>query len=156
MTEYNQFIQQRGYKKSTVDLKKIHQYWDIVTGENWPQSPPLSPDDFLKLPIFVQQELTENYHSEIFKWFDYTDLQFKLFDRDVCKYQDLLKHRAFIWNVAETFSGNVDKCLTKIHRCAKWIDLEIEATDNDIVNYYNNWLNTISLCQESTPNDAQE
>jgi hypothetical protein len=153
LTEYEKFIQQSGYKSSTLKLKKIHQYWDIVKDENWPTLPPLSPDEFLKLPSLVQQELRENYHNEIFKWFDYIDLQLKLFNSDVYKYQSLLKQRSFIWNVADTFNGNVSKCLSEFHRCAKWLNLEIEADDNDIINYYNNWLNTVKVTTLVNPSN---
>jgi hypothetical protein len=145
--EYDQFIQQRGYKNSTVDLKKIHQYWATVKGIDWPEQPPLSQSDFLKLPTSVQQELTENFNGEIFRWFDYSDLANELTQRDVYKCHNLLKNKSFIWNVAETFNGDVDKCLLDLHRCADWLGLIIAADNDNIVDYYNIWLETIALAK---------
>ena len=144
-TEYAQFIQQRGYTKNSIsNLKKLHQYWEIIKGDQWPNTSPLSQNDFLKLPTSIQKELTENFHGEIFRWFNHVELMHELFDRDVYKYQNLLKHRSFVWNVANTFNGNADRYLLDLHRCANWLNLTIAADDNDIVNYYNNWLETIT------------
>jgi hypothetical protein len=145
-TEYRNFIQQRGYNQSTLNLEKnIYQYWSTVKGQDWPAMPPLTRSDFLKLPSTIQCDLKEIFHSEIFRYFDPTDLKDKLFDRDVNKHQNLLKNRAFIWNVAETYSGDASKFLTELYRCASWLNLKITADTQDIINYYNTWQETLWL-----------
>ena len=145
-TEYRNFIQQRGHDRSTSKLKKnIYHYWNIVKGTDWPALPPLTMADFLNLPNTIQCELTENFHSEIFRYFDSTNLKDELFDRDVNKHQQLLKNRAFIWNVADTYSGDSSKFLPELYRCANWLDLKIMADTRDIIDYYNAWQETMYL-----------
>tara|TARA_B110000503_G_C7013858_1_gene356854 strand:- start:48 stop:911 length:864 start_codon:yes stop_codon:yes gene_type:complete len=149
-TKYQQFLDNRPHYKK-IQKHELINYWDIIKGNTWPNMPPVNEYEFLKLPDTIQQELTNTFKGEISRMFDYTDLRMELFNKDVDRYQQLLTNSlAFTWNVHETYHGDSTKLLTHVHQCAEWLKITISASDNDIVTYYNQWLETMDIIKKSS------
>jgi hypothetical protein len=148
-TEYQQFLDNRQHihlRPRKIKNYALIEYWQLIKGETWPNMPPRNEYEFLKLPGAIQQECTDIFKGEIFRMFDYKELRTELFNKDVNQYQQLLTNsRAFTWNVNETYHGDTTKLLTQVHLCAEWLKITISASDNDIVRYYNQWLETLGI-----------
>jgi hypothetical protein len=154
MTEYHEFVQRR-YMRKKNPSPMLLDYWNTVKGPNWPVYPPMTNKEFLLLPKLVQTELVDNFHSEIFKWIDIDNEQQELYNCTVNNYIKQMGNCAFEWNVSTNFSGNQERFLETLDRCSTWAGINIEAADNDITEYYKNWLDAIFTIQHSSPGDAQ-
>lgn len=142
-TDYHDFIRKRGYD-TKVEINSLTNYWSNVKGEHWPNLPPLNFDEFLQLPDFVRYELLIDFNGEIFKWIEVSPTVEELHDRAVACYLQKLGDRSYKWNVRDNYSGDEQKFLNNLNKCAQWTGITVEATTTGVVEYYRNWLNTIS------------
>lgn len=145
LTEYSNFTEKRGYygSSSKKDKLELTKYWNIIRGPDWPATPPSSDSEFLKLPVDIQTELTNNFQGEIFRWFDYSADREKIHNQIVSTRIDQLGSRGYTWNVATNFSGNEQIFIEELRHCAKWLNMDITTDYSGLVKYYKTWLNVI-------------
>lgn len=148
LIDYYKFVQDRGgYKQSINRLQELNDYWNVVKGPDWPSNPPLNQHEFLQLDRSVQDELTDQFNKEIFKWFVKTPCE--IHDSIVDQRLTQLKNRAFSWSVKDNFTGNEEVFLFNLTQCAQWLGITIDAHKSDIIEYYRRWRNTIDQLKQS-------
>jgi hypothetical protein len=148
LTDYREFIKQRGYSKK-VAIPALRRYWNIIRTESWQAEPPSTIDEFHQLPKLIQDELIEQHRGEIFKWIETPPTKHELHDREVNRYIERLGKVAHTWSVAKTFSGDDRVFFNELSQCAKWADISLQVSETDILGYYKNWLHTIFVINPS-------
>lgn len=53
----------------------VGKYWNQIRDVGWPEDPPLSAQDILKLPTFIQEELSSIFQNQIQEFFVDTDFE---------------------------------------------------------------------------------
>lgn len=142
LTDYHDFVNRR-YSDKKSNTAMLTNYWNKVRGADWPDNPPTTSEEFTSLPESIQQELVVDFHNEIFRWFDYRNMREELHNRAVDEYIKKLDNRAFDWNVSKNFSGKQQEFINTLHQCANWARIDIVATQQELVKYYNSWLDVI-------------
>ena len=145
-SNYHNFKQQRAYDTvplNNQDLSKITTYWNTVRDQQWPIDPPITADEFNQLPDYIQRELKQNFHGEIFKWLDHSKLYKDLYDRDVKYMCSQLGNRAYEWNVEKTFSGNFSIFFEELCKLSDWAGINITASSDNLSVFYHRWLHTV-------------
>jgi hypothetical protein len=144
---YHNFIQKRGYDDNvnwqTKVRPQLNQYWNTVRDISWPVNPPTTRSEFLQLPKHIQNELLTQFHGEIFRWADNRQLHTNLHDRSIANIAHQLGSRAYEWNVEKTFSGDYPIFFEELHQVANWIGVSIDASRNELEDYYKQWLHAI-------------
>ena len=143
LTDYHKFVNNRVKKLPTTNSQLI-QYWNNVKGPDWPQDPPTSYFEFLQLTDTIQDELTKNFHGEIFRWVDSPPYKQDLHDLTVGQYLQSMGNQCFDWNVANTYSGNESDFFLDLQKCAAWAGLTIDVPESMVIDYYRSWLGVIS------------
>ena len=148
LTDYHDFVHRRGYKQ-TVKMQTLKNYWDNVRGLDWPQDPPISSDEFLQLPQTVQEELTQVFHSEIFRWIETEPTVKQLYDLAVKEYSVQMAGNTYKWNVQKNFTGNETDFITELAECSKWLNITLDAPSELILDYYRSWLTVIDMVKNN-------
>jgi hypothetical protein len=144
--DYHDFVLQRPLNRQS-DLGELVHYWNVVRNDNWPKNPPTKLDDFYKLDQQIQQELTQNFHGGIFRWIETSPTQDELHQRDIGIYTQNMQDRHCTWSVAKAFGGNEQQFLLELKNCAKWLNVTIDVTDADLVEFYKKWLEIIQIAR---------
>jgi len=143
---YHSFVQERGYSSDqlfTTNHVFLIDYWNKIKGPEWPSQPPVTLDEFSRLPDSIQIELQQDFHGEIFRWLDRSKLYTNLYDQEAQRLFCQFKNRAYTWDVAKTFSGNFSAFFEELCKCAKWADINIEADKDTLEEFYHKWLHVI-------------
>ena len=135
---YHDFIQHR---KPIKDLT-VTKYWDRIKGPDWPSHPPTSISDIKKLPKFVQAELKDMFNNEI-KTILTPDPILTKFDKQTQQITKKINPKnCYFWDVDNYNSSEL--LTSNLQQCYNWLGLTI-YNKQDIVNYYNDWVNTLNI-----------
>lgn len=144
LTDYHDFVRRRGYIRN----HELRNFWDMVRDawntakdSSWSFTPPTSKEEFLNLPLQIQNTLVDNFPNNIFKHGPVLPAKQEMYDQTVKSYIEQLN--GYDWNVKKNFSGDKNIFLTELHKCADWAGLSIDADDSLITEYYEAWLSAI-------------
>lgn len=136
-----EFLKQRRVNYARQELKM---YWDTIQGQDWPSSAPETWDEFCQLPQDIQNELTNTFGAEIFRFIQHPVAQQSLEQHRRWQLNAVLNNykNAPVW-----LDGNMylDWNLTKpvIQRCYELF--ELENIDIEFIEYYYRTWNKLIL-----------
>ena len=138
-TDYHEFVKRR--RVEDASLQQLKNYWSTIRDDSWPSTPPTTLQEFNHLPKTIQTELQEFFNGEIFRWIQVKPTKSDLHDLTIRERQKQLNY--FEWNVAENFNGDFARFRKNLQNCASWAGLDIVVTDQELEQFYRNWLRAI-------------
>jgi hypothetical protein len=117
---YN-FICQR---RSTLS---VHEEWEKIKGNNWPESGPVTSSELQQYPTYIQEEIKNKFSDFYKRLIDYVEMQ---------NYDE----HAYMWDNNNYFS--METTLSEIKKLYDWLGLS--DFDFDLVGqYYQLWINKL-------------
>jgi hypothetical protein len=114
---------------AVMDFRK-NSHWNSIRDKSWPLNPPNTFNEYMKLPQYIKEDITEMFHGEL--------LGYLQNDKEV------VFNNSFEWDT--TWLLNINDTLNNIKHVYAFLGLtDFEKNKSNIALFYNKWFKHITL-----------